>query len=542
MADLPAGIVTFLFTDVEGSTRLFERYPQAYRDAVTRHHVILKAAVEAHGGRVFETVGDAVYAAFAFPPDAVVAALQAQLDLHAEPWGEVGEIKVRMGLHTGEIEVRDGRYFGAPLYRCEKLMSTGYGRQVVLSAFTADLVRGSLPAGTGLHDLGQHRLREFVAPEQVYQLVHPALPAEFPPLKSLSTLLDHLPAHPTSFVGRQQEIADVKRLLSMSRLLTLSGPGGIGKTRLAHQVATEALDGFPDGVWPVDLAVLGNPALADPTLVALAVAASLQVQGEPGRPLPATLLDYLRPKQLLLVLDGCERLLDACATWVDSVLRACPHVRVLATSRTVFGIAGETAWRVPPLGVPGEDLPAGEAGPVSAALASDAVRLFADRAAAALPGFAITEDNALLVAHICRQVEGVPLAIEQAAARLKDVPAEQLAGHAGAPAPEDWGYHLLDEAERTLLNRLSVITDGWTLEAAEAIGAGDGIEDFEVLDLLAQLVEKSVIEAQPCPDGVAHYWLPEALRRYGLARLAESGEAEVVERRYAEYLTVAAAA
>ena len=545
MPDLPAGIVTFLFTDVEGSTRLFERYPQAYRAAVTRHHVILREVVEAYGGCVFETVGDAVYAAFAFPPDAVAAALQAQLDLHAEPWGEVGEIKVRMGLHTGEIEVRDGRYFGAPLYRCEKLMSTGYGRQVVLSAFTADLVRHSLPAGAGLRDLGQHRLREFVAPEQVYQLVHPALPVAFPPLKSLTTLLDHLPAYATSFVGREQEKADVKRLLAMSRLLTLSGPGGIGKTRLAHQVAAEALDGFPDGVWPVDVAALADPALAspelaDPTLVALAVAASLRVQGEPGRPLPATLLDYLRPKQLLLVLDGCEGLLDACATWVDSVLRACPHVRVLATSRTVFGIVGETVWRVPPLGVPDEDLSADRAALVATTLKADAVRLFVDRATAALPGFTLTEENALVVAAICRQAEGVPQAIEQAAAQLPDVPAEHLTVHGCAPGPADWGYHLLDEVERTLLHRLSVITGGWTLDAAEAVGAGDGIEDVEVLDLLSQLVEKSLIEVEPCPDGVAHYWLPEALRRYGLERLAESGEAERVERRYATYRGVVA--
>src|SRR5262245_31766059 len=411
--DLPAGTVTFLFTDLEGSTRLLEAHPAAYRDAVARHHALLRGAVEAHGGVVFETVGDAVYAAFARPTDAVAAALAGQLALQREAWGAAGPLRARMGLHLGEVERQGGHYFGAPLYRCARLTATAHGGQVVLSAVVAEVVRDALPEGAALRDLGAHRLRDLAGPERVFQLGHPDLPREFPPLRSLDALPHNLPLQLTSFVGRERELAEVAGLLGAHRLVTLTGVGGTGKTRLALQAAADALPAYPDGVWLVELA-----ALRDPGLVPQAVADPVGVREEPGRPLLATLTDALRPKRLLLVLDNCEHLLDACARLADALLRACPHVRLLATGREALGLAGEQAWPVPPLPVPA---PPGDAAPAPRAVArlarNAAVRLFVERAAAVRPAFALTGGNAGAVAEVCRRLDGLPLAIELAAAR-----------------------------------------------------------------------------------------------------------------------------
>src|SRR5262245_263895 len=407
---LPTGTVAFLFTDLEGSTALLQAHPAAYRAAVRRHHELLLEAVEARGGVVFETVGDAVYAAFARPTDAVEAALAGQLALQAEDWGGVGALRARMGLHLGEVERQGGHYFGAPLYRCARLTATAHGGQVVLSEATAALVRDALPPGAGLRDLGPHRLKDLQAPERVAQLLHPDLPASFPPLRSLDVLPNNLPRQLTSFVGRERELAQVRRLLAAAPLLTLTGAGGAGKTRLALQAAADALDAYPDGVWLADLA----PA-ADPGLVPPAVAAALGVREEPGQPIPATLAGALRPKRLLLVLDNCEHLLDACARLADALLRACPGVRVLATSREALGIAGETAWRVPSLELPDARHPP----PPERLTQYEAVRLFVDRALAARPDFAVTDQNAPAVAALCARLDGIPLALELAAARVR---------------------------------------------------------------------------------------------------------------------------
>ena len=349
---LPAGTVTFLFTDLEGSTALLQAHPDAYRDAVRRHHALLRAAVEAHGGVVFETVGDAVYAAFAAPTDAVAAALAGQLALQREDWGEVGAgpLRARMGLHTGEVERQGAHYFGAPLYRCARLTATAHGGQVVLSEAAAALVRDALPARAGLLDLGEYRLQDLQRPERVFQLTAPGLPGDFPALRTLDTLPNNLPLQLTSFVGRERELGEVAALLSAHRLLTFTGPGGTGKTRLALQAAADALEQYPDGVWLAELA-----ALADPGLVPQAVAQAVGVREEPGRPLPATLAEALRPRRLLLVLDNCEHVLEAAARLADALVRGCPGVRVLATSRELLGVGGETAWRVPSLGLPPPD-------------------------------------------------------------------------------------------------------------------------------------------------------------------------------------------
>ena len=555
--ELPAGTVTFLFTDLEGSTRLLEAHPAAYRNAVRRHHDLLRSAVEGHGGVVFETVGDAVYAAFAQATDAVAAALAGQLALRREDWGALGEgaLRARMGLHTGEVVAQGGHYFGAPLYRAGRLLPAAHGGQVVLTGATAELIADALPAEAALHDLGEHRLRDLARPVRVFQLGHPDLPAEFPPLRTLDALPHNLPLQLTSFVGREREQADVRRLLDATRLLTLTGPGGTGKTRLALQVAADALEAHPDGVW---LAELG--ALADPALVPQAVAAAVGVREEPGRPLVATLTDALRPKRLLLVLDNCEHLLDACARLADALLRACPHATVLATSREALGIAGETAWRVPSLSLPAPR-DAEPPLPPEALTRYEAVRLFVDRAVAAQPAFRVTAQNAPAVVQVCRRLDGIPLALELAAARVRVLPPVQLLGrledrfrlltggsrtalerHQTLQATVDWSYDLLSAQEQTLFDRLSVFAGGWTLEAAEHVCASGGVDEDDVLDLLTRLVDKSLVLAEEAAGGVARYRLLETLRQYGQHKLAAAGAAAPLRGRHAGvYLALAEA-
>jgi predicted ATPase len=400
-------------------------------------------------------------------------------------------------------------------------------------------------AGAALRDLGAHRLKDLQAPERVFQLVHPALPAAFPPLRSLDALPNNLPRQLTSFVGRERELAQVRRLLAAAPLLTLTGVGGCGKTRLALQAAADALEAYPDGVWLVELAPL-----ADPALVPQAVAAALGVREEPGRPLAATLTDALTPKRLLLVLDNCEHVLEACARLADALLRACPRLRVLATSREALGIGGETAWRVPSLTLPDAEHPP----PIGALLQAEAVRLFIDRALAVRPTFRVTDANAPAVAQICRRLDGIPLAIELAAARVRVLPPGQLLArledrfrlltgggrtalerHRTLRAAVDWSYDLLTAQEKTLFNRLAVFAGGWTLEAAEAVCAGDGIESSEVLELVTHLADKSLLVVDEQPDGTARYRLLETLRQYARERLAARGEADRIAGEHAAY-------
>jgi predicted ATPase/class 3 adenylate cyclase len=550
VADLPGGTVTFLFTDLEGSTRLLQAHPEAYREAVRRHHELLRRAVESHGGVVFETVGDAVYAAFERPTDAVAAALAGQLALQREAWGETGELRVRMAVHLGEVERQGAHYFGAPLYRCARLMGTAHGGQVVLSEVTAGLVREALPAGAGLRDLGEHRLKDLARPERVVQLLHPALPADFPPLRTLDALPNNLPVQLTSFVGREPELAEVERLLAATRLLTLTGTGGTGKTRLALQAAAGELEAFPDGVWVAELAPL-----ADPALVPQAAAAAAGLVVQPGRSAVATLGDAWRAGRVLLVLDNCEHVLAACAELADALLRACPRLTVLATSREALGIGGETSWRVPSLA-----LPAAGRAPVGAALTQyEAVRLFIERAKSALPSFAVTDRNAPAVAQVCARLDGIPLAIELAAARIRTLTPEQLLArledrfrlltggsrtalerHQTLQAAVEWSYDLLAAPERALFARLSVFAGGWTLEAAEEVCAGEALGRFDVDDLLGRLVDKSLVLADDLPDASRRYRLLETLRQFGRQKLSASGEADATRARHlAHFLELA---
>jgi predicted ATPase/class 3 adenylate cyclase len=549
MAELPTGTVTFLFTDLEGSTQLWERQPEAMRAALGRHDRLLREAAEKHGGNVFKTGGDAFCVAFQSAPRALSAALEAQLALHAEDWGGAGPLRARAALHTGAADVRDGDYFGPALNRVARLLAIGHGGQTLLSHSSAELVHDALPENATLKDLGTHRLKDLQRPEQVFQLLHAGLPDEFPHLRSLDALPQNLPLQPNAFIGRERELTDLRRLLSSSRLLTLTGAGGSGKTRLALQLAAESLEGYPDGVWLIDLA-----ALTDPALVPQTVATALAVREAPGRALTQTLAESLKPKKLLLLLDNCEHVVAACADLVATLMRSCPDITILTTSREVIGISGEVVWSIPALSTP-DPRQMGPAASMGANLTQfEAVRLFIDRACMAKSDFAVTNQNATAVAQICHRLDGIPLALELAAGRVKALSPDQIAArlddrfrlltggsrtalprHQTLRAAIDWSYELLSEPERILLRRLSVFAGGWTLEAAESVCAGEGIEEWEVLDFLTHLIDKSLVLAETVPDGETRYRLLGTVRQYAGDRLIEAAEAAPLRTRHRDW-------
>jgi predicted ATPase/class 3 adenylate cyclase len=542
MAELPTGTVTFLLTDVEGSTRLWEQHPTAMWVAAARHDTIVEELVAHHHGVLVRPrgEGDSRFAVFARASDAVTSAASLQQSLVAEPWPTPTPLRVRMALLTGEADLREGDYYGTAVNRCARLRGIAHGGQVLVSQTAHDLVRGALPAGLGLRDLGEHRLADLSLPERVFQVLHPALRADFPPPRSLDALPNNLPRQLTSFVGREREVAEVKRLLASFPLVTLTGTGGCGKTRLALQVGADLLGGYADGVWFVDLAPV-----ADPALVPQAVASALGVHELADRPLLATLGDYLRGRDLLLLLDNCEHLLDACAQLTNRLLHACSRLRILATSRELLGIAGETAWRAPSL-----SLPDSRERLFGFLDRYESSQLFLERARAARPDFTVTHENASALVQICRRLDGIPLAIELAAARVRALSVEQIAARLDdrfrlltggsrtalrrqqtLQAAIDWSYQLLSESERILLRRLSVFAGGWTLEAAEAVGAGEGIDEADVLDLLAALVDKSLVVADshgPHP----RYHLLETIRQYAGQKLLDASETAAARDRH----------
>ncbi|MGH8048416.1 MAG: adenylate/guanylate cyclase domain-containing protein, partial [Chthoniobacterales bacterium] len=461
----PTGTITFLFSDIEGSTRLWERYPVAMGDALQRHDAIVRTIAESHGGFVFKTIGDAFCVAFDRAGDALAATADVQQALHDEEWGETGPLKVRMALHVGTAEFRDNDYFGNSLNRVARIMGAAHGGQVLLSLPVEELVRDILPTGVQLRDLGERRLRDLARPEHLFQLVLAGLPSEFPPLRSLEITPNNLPTLLNSFIGREYERAEVKRLLGTTRLLTLTGTGGTGKTRLTIQVAEEILADYSDGVWLVELATI-----SDPERIIELTADTLGLREEPGESLRATIIRFLCGRRVLLVLDNCEHVLEACAEFVASLLRGCDTLRVLATSRHSLGIAGEHTWQVPPLTVldPRTDL--FQVPDVVATVSQfEAVRLFIDRASSVKPGFEITKQNAAAIAQICWRLDGIPLAIELAAARARVLTPEQISqrlddrfrlltggGRSVLPHQQtlrtliDWSYDLLSESERVL--------------------------------------------------------------------------------------------
>jgi len=528
----PTGTVTFLFTDIEGSTHRWERYRDAMAVAVTRHDAIVREAIEAHSGCVFKTVGDAFCAVFATAPEAIAAALAAQRALQREDFAEVGSMPVRMALHTGTAQERDADYFGPAVNRVARLLAVGHGGQVLLSRTTADLAQAETLPDAELRDLGAHQLKDLEQPEHVYQLVAPGLRDAFPALRSLGGLHHNLPQQLTSLVGREQEVNEIRQLLESHRLVTLVGTGGAGKTRVAIAVGAELLERFDDGVWFVELAPI-----SDPSLVAGAVARVLNVRESPNSPLLDTLIAYLERRRQLLILDNCEHVIDEVRRVVTAILRGSAEATVLATSRESLNVGGERVYRLPSLAVP----PPNHAVSAEPAMRYGAVALFGERAQAADPHFSVTDDNAAFVSEIAARLDGIPLAIELAAARIKVLSPQQLATrlnerfrlltggdrsalprHQTMRALIDWSFDLLSEQERALFARLSIFAGGFTLDSAAAVCGGDELDEIAVLELLSSLVDKSLVQADPEGDG--RYRLLESTRQYGREKLIEKGE------------------
>ena len=545
-----SGTVTFFLTDVARSTAMWDADPVSARSAIARHDEIIEDAVRRCGGSVLKSrgEGDSHFAVFDHAQAATAAGLQIARTLTTEAWETAQPLRVRMALHTGTADVRGGDYYGPEVNRCARLRAIGHPGQVLLSNATAALVRSALPPGCGLLELGLHHLRDVAVSEQVFQLTHPDLLAEFPPLATAERH-HNVPTALTSFVGRREEMAEVEHLVSSTRLVTLLGSGGVGKSRMGFQVAAELLPDFSDGAFVVELGPL-----SDPALVPQQILSSLGVPEEPGRGHAETLVANLASRHLLLVLDGCEHLLWACADLAEALLRSCPKVRILATSREPLRISGETTWRVPSLAVP-------EAAELAAGVdleKFDAVRLFIDRARQSKPDFTVSPFNAAAIVEVCQRLGGIPLALELAATRVKVLSCEQIAArlndqfrlltggarnalprHQTLRAAVDWSHELLTEPERALFRRLSVFAGGFALEAAEAICCLDECGADEILDLLASLVDKSLVAVEERSDRL-RYRLLETLRQYAAERLGEAGEkSELSDRLLLWYLAEA---
>jgi predicted ATPase/class 3 adenylate cyclase len=547
MADLPTGTVTFLFTDVEGSTKLWEKNPKSMQVALIRHDAILWEAIEDHGGFVFKTVGDAFCAAFPTALGALQSGLAAQRALFSETWEEeIAPLRARMALHTGTTHERDGDYFGPPVNRVARLLSAGHGGQVLLSSSTQELVRDQLPPDTHLRDLGERRLKDLARPERIFQLTAPDLPSEFPPLKTLESYHNNLPLQATPLIGREREVEAVSERLRRpeTRLLTLVGPGGTGKTRVGLQVAAELVDDFEDGVFFVPLA-----AIADPALVAPTIARALGLSEGGAQPPEELLEGYLRDRHTLLLLDNLEQVIEAAAV-LDGLLSSAAKLRILATSRTPLRLYGEYEFPVPPLSLPDPESPP----PLENLTYYEAIRLFVDRAQAVRPEFYVTQENAAAVVEICRRLDGLPLAIELAAARTKLLPPRVLlerlenrlklltGGARNLPERQrtlrnaiEWSYGLLDEGEKVLFGRLGVFSGGATLEAMEAVCDARGDLPTDVFDGASSLLDKSLLRQEAGAGGKPRFVMLETIRELANEKLEGSGESEESRRLHTEY-------
>jgi len=542
----PTGTVTFIFTDIEGSTKLSQQFVDAYPAALEKHHAILRSAIESNNGYVFRIAGDAFCCAFGKAEDAVKAAIDIQLNLANEKWEQV-VIKIRIGLHTGTAEWNGERYMGyITLARTARVMSTGYGEQIVISNDTYELCRDKFDAvkekDVTFRDLGERRLKDVIQPIRLFQIISPGLREEFPPLKTLDSRPNNLPVQLTSFIGREDVMEQVKELFKQTHLLTIIGFGGGGKTRLSMQVGADMIDDFNNGVFIAELAPV-----SDPSMVVQTIMNSLEVKEEPGRSLEETLTDYLKEKELLLILDNCEHLINECAELSDILLSKCPKLKIIATSREALNCAGEQTFIIPPLSLPD----ASKDNTPEQLTQYESVRLFIERALSVSPNFRVTNTNAPALAEICNHLDGIPLAIELAAARVKVLSLEKiyerlndrfslLTGGRRTALPRqqtlramiDWSYDLLSEKEKTLWNRLSVFQGGWTLESAEEICSDEKVKQREVLDLLIQLAEKSIIIYD---EEKERYRILETMKQYGEEKLIDSEEQEIVLARHLNY-------
>jgi predicted ATPase/class 3 adenylate cyclase len=536
MSSFPSGTVTFLFTDIEGSTKLAQQYPDAMPALLAWHREVLQKAIQTQDGYIFQVVGDSFSAAFHSAGEAVHAALDAQIQLHRADWTSV-PLKVRMGIHTGAATLVDdpnieGPYAGySTLALTQRVMSAAHGGQTLLSQSTYELTRDAMAENCQFIDMGEHHLKSILRPVRLYQLDAPDLPRHFPPLKTLNYSPHNLPEQLTSFIGREKEISDIKHLLQSARLVTLTGSGGTGKTRLSQEVGAQELTNFAHGVWFIELA-----SLTDPSQIIPAMAQVFGLQEVRSHSLVNIILDYLRDKTMLLILDNCEHLIEACARLADDLLHQCARLKILASSREALGIAGELAYPVPSLA------------------AAESTQLFLERARAVNPNFKRTESNASSVDQICSRLDGIPLAIELAAARIKLLSPEQIAarlddrfrllvGGSRTALPRqqtlraliDWSYDLLSEPERSALVYVSVFAGGWTFEAAEAVLGPDGLE------LLSALVDKSLVVIEETANGEKRYNLLETIRQYARERLIESGRASTARELHLGYFLQLAA-
>ncbi len=540
----PTGTVTFVLTDIEGSTRLWETQPDAMERAIVRHQSIVAGSVEHNRGTLVRErgEGDSTFSVFPHAPDAIAAALEMQRALNTERWEPDVELRVRIAVHTGDAYLIDDEEYASPVInRCARIREVAYGGQVLISEQAVKIAETDLPAGASALDLGPHRLRDLSRPVRIYQLVHSELPQTFPKLRSLEAGLHNLPVQLTSFIGRDREVAEVRKHLAATRTLNLVGPGGIGKTRLALQAAGDLADAYPDGVWFVDLSAVSDPAMVPQ---ALATALSLREEGE--RPVVDSVVEHLRSADALIALDNCEHLIDAVSEFATTLLRSCVELSILATGREALRVPGATTWRVPAMAVPDDTVPTEALGTY------ESIRLFTERAGLVRPDFALSHDSGAVVARICRKLDGVPLAIELAAANVASMSVADIEArlddrfrtltrggpdvprHGTLQATVDWSHDLLGERERVLFRRLSVFVGGFALEGAEDVCSSEPLVADEIAGLLGKLVDKSLVVLDDVLD-TTRYAMLETIREYAATKLAGSGEQDATLDAHAAY-------